>query len=104
MLFNFFYFKLIVIDYILALLIIIKPILNNKHNQNIEKKIIYLFIWILIGLPIFFTFFFKINFFFLNIKIFFFFIFINTITIYIYFEKIQNLLKKKKSFKYEKIE
>lgn len=97
---NFFFYKLLILDYIIALSIIIKVLINNKNHQNIEKKILYIFIWILIGLPVFTVFLVKINFFFNNIYIFLFFLITNTVTIYMYIEKIQNLLKIKKNTNY----
>ena len=97
---NYFFFKIIIIDYLISIFILIPVFLRNKNFQNIEKKIIKILIWILLGLPFFFIFIFKLNFFLNNIYLFLIFFFINTITIIVYFEKIEQTIKKKKYKKY----
>lgn len=99
---EFFFYKLITIDYIFVLIIISQIMLENKNHQEIEKKIILIFIWILIGLPIFYVFFFKINFFLQNVFLLNLFIFFNTTLLILYFNKIKNILNIKKKFKYFK--
>lgn len=90
------------LDYLIAAAIIFPVLLDNTVHQNIEKKILNFFFWILLGLPILFTFFFKFNFFLNNILIFIFFLIINTTLLVLYFDKIKNILNSKKSKKYHK--
>ena len=97
---NILLYEIIVLDYIFAIFIIIPVFLKNKNYQNIDIKLIKFFIWLILGLPFFLIFFFKFSFFFNNIYIFIFFLFINTASILIYYEKIEQILKKKKFKKY----
>ena len=94
------FYKLILFDYLILLNIVLPVFLYNKNYQNLDKKLIKILIWFLLGLPVTFLFFLKLNLFFKNIYIFIFFILINSITIYIYYEKIQIILSKKKDFSF----
>ena len=93
-------FEIILLDYFFALFVIMPVFFHNSNYQNIEKKIIKFYIWVLLGLPFFLIFFFKFSFFFANIHIFLIFIFINTASVLIYYEKIEQIFKIKKSKKY----
>lgn len=100
MFFNFIIYKLILLDYFLALYIILPVILYNKNFQKIDIKILNFFLWIIAGLPVFFVFFFKMNFFLENLLLIFFFFFLNTGLLLLYYENIKIVLKKKKNYKY----
>ena len=102
MFFDFFIYKLLILDYILALCILLPVVLHNNNFQNIEKKIIKIFLWILVGLPVFFVFFYKFNIFYKNINLIFFFLLFNTALIILYYDAIKIITKKKKNIKYHR--